>query len=54
LRLDLTIRPNSCHRTTDTKNPRVHRSLAKSVTNWKEFSSFILDIFSNLSATKAN
>jgi len=26
------------------KNPSLHRCLAKSVANWKELSSFILDI----------
>jgi len=34
--LDLTIhRPNSCHCAIDTKNPILHRCLAKSVANWK-------------------
>jgi len=41
--------PNSYHRATDTKNPSLHCCLAKSVDNWKELSSFILDIFSNFS-----
>jgi len=27
--------PNSSHRTTDTKNPNLHRCLAKSVANWR-------------------
>jgi len=37
--------PNSCHHAIDTKNPSLYRYLAKRVANWKEFSSFILDIF---------
>jgi len=54
LDLDLTIRLIHVIAQTDTKNPSVHRYLTKSVANWEELSSFILDIFSNFSATKAN
>jgi len=58
LGLDLTI--DLCHRTTDTKIlcevacTVALVKFAKSVANWKELSSFILGIFWNFSATKAN
>jgi len=46
--------PNSCHRAIDTKFPACTIAIETRVANWKELSSFIWDIFSNFSATKAN